>query len=99
MNPYEPGAKLDANKPKAGILLEFSHALMAIAELGTYGVTKYSRGNWLFVPNATERYTDALIRHLLQENINHIDEESGFPHAVHTAWNALARLELMMRRA
>lgn len=94
--PHEPGAKLDANKPLAGVLLDFSRALEAVAEVGTYGVNKYSRGGWQAVPAGVTRYTDAMMRHLLREREVE-DADSGLPHAAQVAWNALARLELMLR--
>ena len=34
---HEPGAKLDAGKPLAGVLSDFSLALIAVAEVGTFG--------------------------------------------------------------
>lgn len=94
---HQPGAKLDAGKPMAGVLEDFSLALMAVAEIGTFGVNKYSRGSWQSVPNGIERYTDAAWRHLLKEPTELLDDDSGLMHAAHMAWNILARLELMLR--
>lgn len=94
---HSPGAKLDAGKPMAGVLGDFGLALTAVAEVGTFGANKYSRGGWQSVPNGVERYTDATWRHLLRESQEPDDEESGLKHASHMAWNALARLELMLR--
>ena len=97
MAPHEPGAKLDAGKPMAGVLGDFGLALTAVAEVGTFGANKYTRGGWQSVPNGIERYTDAAWRHLLQEGQETVDIDSGLDHAAHMAWNALARLELMLR--
>lgn len=91
---HAPGAKLDAGKPMASLLLDMSRALKAVAEVGTFGARKYTRGGWLEVPNGKERYTDALLRHLLEESSSTTDKDSGLRHAAHAAWNALARLEL-----
>jgi hypothetical protein len=96
--PNEPGSKLDANKPLAGVLGDFGLALLAVAEVGTFGAKKYSRGGWQTVPDGVMRYTDAMWRHLLSERTNPIDKDSGLPHAAQVAWNALARLELMIRQ-
>ena len=63
---HEPGSKLDAGKNKAGVLADFSRALLAVSEVGTFGADKYSRGGWQSVPNGVERYTDAAWRHLLK---------------------------------
>lgn len=93
---HEPGAKLDEGKILAGVLGDFSKALKAVAEVGTFGAKKYSRGGWKHVNNGIKRYTDALWRHLLDENIEENDKDSGLKHAAHLAWNSLARLELIL---
>lgn len=97
IDPHAHGAKLDAGKIKAGVLGDFALALSAVAEVGTFGAEKYTRGGWQHVPNGVERYTDAMWRHLLDENQEAFDADSGLLHAAHLAWNALARLELMLR--
>jgi len=96
---HDKGAKLDAGKPRVGLMTRgFSRALMAVAGVSTYGAKKYTDDGWMEVPNGVERYTDALHRHLLQEvSEGPIDPESGMRHAAQVAWNALARLELMLR--
>jgi len=99
INPHEPGAKLDAGKPLAGILMDFSLALRAVVDVGTFGARKYSRGGWQHVEDGITRYTDALWRHLLDEGCEQYDRESGLLHAAHLAWNALARLELILRES
>ena len=96
-DPCEPGAKLDKGKPKAGVLSDFGLALLEVARVGTYGAEKYSRSGWVEVPDGEIRYTDAMWRHLLAEKEEETDEESGFLHEAHVAWNALARLELKLR--
>ena len=97
--PDRPGAKLDAGKPRVGLVLGgFARALRAVAEVGTYGAVKYSDDGWLHVPDGVDRYTDALGRHLLAEATGErCDPESELRHASHAAWNALARLDLMVR--
>lgn len=93
----EPGAKLDAGKLLAGVLVDFSLALTAVAEVGTFGAKKYSRGGWQHVDRGIERYSDAKWRHALKERHEPRDPDSGLLHAAHEAWNTLARLELMLR--
>ena len=95
---HEPGAKLDGGKIRAGLVLGgFSRALEHVAAVGTYGAAKYSDNGWRAVPAGEQRYTDALWRHLLQEAQGlECDPESHLLHAAHVAWNALARLELML---
>mgnify|MGYP000323066985 CR=1 FL=1 len=99
INQHEPGAKLDAGKPRAGlVLLGFALALSEVAEVGTYGAAKYTANGWLHVPNGHERYTDAMLRHLLSDAAGEQrDKETGIRHAAHAAWNALARLDLAIR--
>lgn len=93
----EAGAKLDAGKPDLSLLLLFGRALRAVGAVGTFGATKYTRGGWQEVPNGQERYTAAMLRHVLKEQEEFMDAEIGQPHAAAVAWNALARLELMLR--
>ncbi len=93
-----PGAKADAGKVLGGLLLDFAHALELVAEVGTHGVAKYSRGGWRSVPDGQQRYLDAAMRHLLrlgkgEQN----DADSGLPHLAHIAWNFLAVLDLQQR--
>lgn len=38
LDPHSPGAKLDAGKPDASLLLSFGRALEAVAEIGTFSV-------------------------------------------------------------
>ena len=95
---HAPGAKLDAGKVKAGVLGQFARALMRIAEVGTGGADKYTRGGWQHVQNGEERYEDAKWRHLLKGYIDEYDHEWELEHLAHEAWNALAQLELALRR-
>ncbi len=98
--PNDPGAKLDAGKPRLGLVLGgFANALVEVGKVGTFGARKYSDDGWKQVPDAEARYTDALLRHLLTESAGEdVDPDSGLLHAAHTAWNALARLERQMAR-
>ena len=96
---HEPGAKLDRGKPDASLLLLFGKALTAVAEVGTFGAAKYTRGGWQHVEDGVNRYTAALLRHVCQEEYEQLDPDSGLRHAAHAAWNALARLELQLRGA
>jgi len=97
LSPHDPGSKLDEGKPMASLLAMFGLALLEVSKVGTFGAKKYSRGGWEHVSNGFERYSDAMWRHLLKEHLESIDPDSGMLHAAQTAWNALARLELMLR--
>lgn len=99
-NPNEPGAKLDAGKPSVyrGLVDYFPRACMAVAEVSTVGAKKYTWKGWETVPDGFGRYSDALSRHLLYESIDGpLDKDTGLLHASHLAWNALARLELLLK--
>ena len=94
-----PGAKLDAGKSPilAGSIQYFPLALEAVAQVSAFGAGKYTWGGWRTVPDGVRRYGDALARHLTKEAVDgDHDPDSGLVHAAHTAWNALARLELML---
>ena len=98
--PHEPGAKLDAGKPPVfqGLIDYFPRACMAVAEVSAVGAKKYAWKSWQHVPNALERYSDALGRHLLYEAAGQeLDQDTGLLHKAHAAWNALAVLEMVLR--
>ena len=98
IDPHEPGAKLDAGKVRPSLILsDMARALLAVAEVGTFGANKYSDGGWQHVENGIKRYSDAKDRHRLRGAIEERDPDSGLLHAAHEAWNALAVLELMLR--
>lgn len=99
-NPNEPGAKLDAGKAPIvrGVLCYFPRALEEVAKVSGFGAAKYTWGGWESVPDGVSRYSDAMGRHIIGEAIDgEIDPATGLPHAAQVAWNALARLELMLR--
>lgn len=100
------GKKFDAGKAPLvqGCLAYFPRALSAVANVSAYGAKKYavpySDKNWSRLPDGIARYTDGLGRHVLFESIDGpTDPESGHLHAAHAAWNALARLELLLTPA
>lgn len=100
--PHEPGAKLDAGKVCAfrGAIDYFPRAILSVATVSTFGAIKYAWKGWETVPEGFERYSDAMVRHLLKEGTGEItDSDSGLLHAAHAAWNALARLELKLKEA
>lgn len=95
----EPGAKGDAGKVRPALVLgDFARALVAVAEVGTYGAKKYSDAGWLQVPDGIKRYDEAMMRHWLKEKSGEVaDPETGLLHLSHACWNMLARLDLMLR--
>lgn len=96
--PHAPGAKLDDQKVMAELTLDgFSRALLAVAEVSTYGARKYSPGGWQHVDDGQTRYRRAGDRHRLARGHEPYDLESGLLHLAHEAWNRLAELELMLQ--
>ena len=92
--------KYDGGKASAfrGVIKYFPRAVYAVAEVSTFGAKKYAWNAWESVPDGIDRYSDAMVRHLLREGQEEVlDSDSGLLHAAHTAWGALARLELMLR--
>lgn len=80
-----------------GAISYFATALRAVAEISWFGARKYAWNGWREVDDGINRYTDGLMRHLLAESEGELrDPDSGLLHAAHVAWNALARLELII---
>ena len=98
VDPHSPGAKCDGGKVQAGLVLGgFAKALLAVAEVGTYGARKYTPDGWRMVLGGKQRYTDAMYRHLLHEASGEMrDQDTELLHAAHAAWNALARLHFIL---
>ena len=101
LNAKDPGAKLDDAKIciVRGCLHYFPRALSAVAELSTIGAKKYSWRGWMAVPNGIHRYGDAMGRHELriEGDYSRRDNDTGVLEATAVVWNALARLELILR--
>lgn len=93
-----------AGKPPVvrGVIQRFPRALEELARVSQFGTEKHkvsiSDMSYLDIPDAYGVYTDALGRHLLAEKtegpINAAD--GNMLHAAQVAWNALARLEVLL---
>lgn len=96
---HEKGSKLDAGKVRPALVLGgFARALLRVSDVGTYGAMKYTDNGWQEVPKGIERYDDAGLRHWLKEKAGQEnDPDTELEHAAHAAWNALARLDLLLR--
>jgi hypothetical protein len=94
--------KYDGGKVCAfrGAIDYFPRAIEQVAAISTFGAAKYAWKGWESVPDGINRYSDAMVRHLLAEGKGEVlDRDSGLLHAAHLAWGALARLELMLRES
>ena len=55
------GRKDDYLKAQPALIInDMPRALMAVAEIASFGALKYSKSNWLHVENGVERYTNAI---------------------------------------
>ena len=99
-SPHEAGAKLDHGKVRPALVLGgFARALTEVAKVGSFGAAKYSENGWVSVPNGVARYSDAGLRHWLAKQAGEDkDPDSQLDHLAHAAWNALAVLDLEIRK-
>lgn len=84
-----------------GVFAYFSNALLAVGAISKFGSVKHNEGKmptkWRDYPITT--YQDANARHITEEAKGDLyDSESKMLHAGHAAWNALARLELLLEK-
>lgn len=94
----EVGIKHDSGKARIGEMIQdFIKPLFEVCKVWEFGANKYNKSNWKKVDNAKDRYTNALVRHLLLEDIEVYDQETKLHHALHVAWNALARLYFIIQ--
>lgn len=87
----EKGIKYDDGKLRYNLIdPEFEED---IAKVATFGFTKYGKLNWQKVNEGTERYFNALRRHIKAwEKGEKIDKETGLSHLAHAGWNCMALL-------
>lgn len=92
--------KLDAGKAPLfnGFINYFPRAMIAVAWVSDYGNRKYGEwGGWRKVADGIFRYFDGNSRHHVMQAIELYDDgDSGLAHAAQDAWNAMAKLELML---
>lgn len=91
------GTKYDQGKPRlAEMIKDFAIPMKELCRVWEFGANKYSKSNWKKVDDGYTRYTNALVRHLLQEEECAVDEETHILHAAHIAFNSLARLYFLL---
>jgi hypothetical protein len=80
--------KHDKGKPRPTLLP--LKELNQVIEVLEFGAQKYAVDNWQTVPDARQRYTDALLRHsIAYANGEILDDESELHHLAHAACCAL----------
>lgn len=97
---HTPGAKLDAGKVRPALVLGgFARALWAVCEVGTHEAVKYTDNGWTEVEDEEDRYADAGLRHFLKASMGEeVDPDFECLHLAHEAWNALAKLDIHLRK-
>lgn len=92
------GTKYDNGKLRlAEMIIDFKIPMEELCKVWEFGANKYEKSNWKKLENPIDRYTNALLRHLLAEEANLVDDESKILHAAHIAFNALARLHFIAK--
>lgn len=92
-NLNKPGVKDDKEKLRYDLLPW--KALNGLVKVLTFGAKKYSPEGWRSVPNATNRYEAALLRHLYAlKRGERIDPDSGLRHIDHMVANVIFLSEL-----
>ena len=92
------GTKYDKGKARVGeMIIDFLRPILLVCKVWEFGANKYSKSNWKKVDNGGDRYTNAMTRHLLLEDTEVFDPETKLHHAIHVAWNALARLYFIIK--
>lgn len=104
---FSPGPYIDKTgsdekpNPMMDVFQEFPLAMLEIAKVTAYGAKKHAVRGWqTFSPDYGIRYhTGKMGRHLLAEEMEGaVNVEDGeLLHAAQVAWNALARLEHIVR--
>ena len=93
--------KFDGDKSPVyqGFIKYFPRAIEQVANISKFGYEKYGTwGGWLDVDDGLNRYMDAKCRHMIDEAKGEdCASDSKLLHAAHEAWNAMAKLELLMR--
>lgn len=79
----QPPGRKDTEGKDPWDLLPWEPIQQIVKVLG-FGLRKYSRGNWKFVPEPRDKYFSALMRHLVSwRDGEQINPESGLPHLAH----------------
>lgn len=80
--------KFDNGKPMVNLVEP--DFILGIAEVLTYGASKYKEESWKTVKNGKNRYYAAAMRHLLAYKKGElVDKETGLSHLHHAAANLM----------
>ena len=80
----------------SGVLTYFPDALKEVSKCSLAGQKQHNQGNKLYWDkNKSTDNADALVRHLIDHNVNPIDDD-GILHLAKVAWRALATLQIYL---
>lgn len=93
----EAGVKLDQDKIRLDLVPP--ELIEEVGKVLTFGAKKYTPNGWKTVPNSTERYMAALLRHLMSHQKGEAnDPESGLSHLSHAATNIAFLIHLQTKK-
>lgn len=73
--------------------LNDSEIIISIEKVLQFGAKKYGANQWQKVPDAKERFKDALMRHTYNDEgeaiLNEVDADSGLKHVYHALCNTM----------
>jgi hypothetical protein len=93
------GLKYDGGKEQAALpFIDFPDAINMLTKVSTMGAIKYEKHSWREVDDKESRYNNARARHFLQSYKEDLDDESGYLHLIHEAWNCLALAQLKLEQ-
>jgi hypothetical protein len=96
----EEGWKDDKDKRLWSLLLGQSliEAVESVVDVLQFGAKKYAPDNWIIVEDGSNRYYNALLRHLVEyRKGQYLDPESGQPVLAHVVCCALFLLALHLK--
>ena len=80
----------------SGVLTYFPDALKEVSKCSLAGQKQHNQGDKLYWDkNKSTDNADALVRHLIDHNVNPIDDD-GILHLAKVAWRALATLQIYL---
>lgn len=88
--------RFNEGKPRMDLIPLY--ALEEIGKVYDYGTHKYDDHNWRKGLDWNQGCAASLLRHLTKwQDGEELDEESGLPHDVHIAWNAITLVAMRLK--
>lgn len=96
-SPYSPASRAGVKDDQGKLMWNLLpwKAVEGMVKVLTFGAKKYTPNGWRSVPNAKDRYTAAMLRHVAAMQSGQVnDPESGLRHIDHVLTNAAFLAEL-----